>query len=115
MTRHVLLLDLVDDAALIEAYRAAHRPSGVPLGVLAEIRASGIVEMQIWQVGDRLAMIMETDARYDPAARSIDNAANPDVVAWETAMSRLQRPLPIAPPGTRWLETERIFDLREHR
>ena len=114
MTRHVLLLDLVDDAALIAAYRDAHRPGGVPAAVLAEIRASGILDMEIWQVGDRLVMIMTTDATYDPTARSARLATDPALRMWEDAMSRLQRPLPAASSGVKWIEAARIFDLGEH-
>lgn len=111
---HCLLLDLHDDAALIAAYREAHRAGNVPGPVLASIRAGGIEAMDIYQLGDRLVMMMKTGPCFDPATRAAVDAADPAVVAWETAMGRLQRPLPIAAPGEKWLPAERIFSLTDH-
>jgi len=110
---HCLLLDLEDDAALIAEYRDRHRPGHVPAPVLAAIRASGVEAMDIYTVGDRLVMMMRTGPGFDPAARAAADAADPAVVAWEAAMGRLQRALPCAPPGEKWVAAERIFALSE--
>ncbi|WP_442678056.1 L-rhamnose mutarotase [Sphingomonas sp. ASY06-1R] len=108
--RHVLLLDLVDDEEAIAAYRNWHRPGGPPEAVTRAIRESGIASMEIWHVGDRLAMVMETTPAY--TAASVErSASDPDVRAWETLMDRLQRPLPFAPAGQKRIAAERIYDL----
>src|SRR5207244_12565139 len=109
--RHVLLLDLVDDAALIAAYRDWHRPGGPPAPVTRAIRECGIASMEIWQVADRLVMVMETTADYDLAAHARRNVEDADVRAWETLMDRFQRRLPFATGGEKWVAAERIFDL----
>lgn len=106
---HCLLLDLHNDTALINAYREHHQ--SVPPAVLAAIRAAGIEAMDIYQLDDRLVMMMRTGPSYDAEAKATADAADPAVVAWEAAMSRLQRPLPNAKPGAKWLPTERIFNL----
>jgi L-rhamnose mutarotase len=106
-----LLLDLQADAALIQAYRDRHR--AVPPAVLASIRAAGIEAMDIYQLDDRLVMMMRTGPNFDPAAKAAADAGDPAVVAWEAAMARLQRPLPSARPGEKWLLAERIFALDE--
>jgi L-rhamnose mutarotase len=106
-----LLLDLHDDAALIQAYCDRH--GAVPPAVLSSIRAAGIEAMDIYQLDDRLVMMMRTGPDYDPDAKAVADASDPAVVAWEAAMSRLQRPLPSARPGEKWLLAERIFSLDE--
>ena len=109
--RRLLLLDLKDDPALIAAYEEWHRPGRVPQPVLESIRAAGIIGMEIYRSGNRLAMVMETGPDFDPAAKAAADAADPDVVAWETLMSQYQQPLPWAEPGEKWLAAERIFTL----
>jgi L-rhamnose mutarotase len=109
MTRRVLILDLRDDPELIALYEAHHRPGAVPAAVLDSIRAAGIEDMEIHRCGNRLVMLMETSADFDPAAKAA--AADPAVVAWEELMDRYQQRLAWAPPGAKWLEARRIFAL----
>lgn len=113
MAVHCLFLDLVDDAELIAQYRHWHRPGGIPSAIAAAIRAAGIEEMEIYQRDDRMVMIMRTGPAFDPAAKAAADAADPAVVAWESLMSRFQKPLPSARPGEKWLPGERIFALSE--
>jgi L-rhamnose mutarotase len=113
MTRRVLILDLRDDPELIALYEAHHRPGAVPAAVLRSIRAAGIEDMEIHRCGNRLVMLMETSADFDPAAKAAADAADPAVVAWEELMDRYQQRLAWAPPGAKWLEARRIFALAE--
>lgn len=113
MTRHVLLLDLLDDPDAIARYEAWHRAGAVPEAVVRSIRAGGIEAMEIWRSGDRLAMVMETGDGFDPATRAAVDAADPDVVAWEALMAQFQRPLPWAAAGAKWTAAARIFALDE--
>jgi L-rhamnose mutarotase len=110
MIRECLLLDLVDDADLIAAYRTWHAPGGVPAAVLAHIRQSGIVAMEIWNVADRLVMIVQRDETITAPG----GAPPPDVARWEALMDRYQQRLPAADAGTKWLAAGKIFDLAEH-
>jgi L-rhamnose mutarotase len=113
VTRRVLILDLKDDPALIEAYEAYHEPGAVPEPIVRSIRASGIEAMDIYRSGNRLVMIMETTADFDPQAKAAADATDPAVIAWEELMDRYQQRLSWAPPGTKWLEAERIFALSD--
>ena len=113
MTRRVLILDLKDDPALVAAYEAHHGPGAVPEAIVNSIRSAGIEEMEIHRSGNRLVMVMETGPGFDPEAKAARDAADPAVIAWEELMDRYQQRLPWAPPGTKWLETERIFALSE--
>ena len=113
MARHILLLDLVDDAEAIARYEAWHAPGAVPPAIVASIREAGISAMEIYRTGNRLVMVMETDASFDAARKAADDASNPAVIAWETQMSTVQRPLPWADPSAKWTEAPRIFALSE--
>ncbi|KTF68051.1 L-rhamnose mutarotase [Sphingomonas sp. HT-1] len=111
--RHILLLDLHDDPEALAAYRHWHRPGGPPAAVNRSIREAGIESMEIWQAGDRLVMVMETGADFDPDAKRARDAADPDVQAWERLMDGFQRRLAFAPEGVKWVPTERIYSLDE--
>jgi len=56
-------------------------------------------------------MVMETDDRFDPAAKAAADAANPRVQEWEALMSRFQQLLPWAKAGEKWTPMEKIFTL----
>ena len=114
MSCRVLVLDLKDDPELIARYEAHHRPGAVPDAVVRSIRAAGIDRMDIHRCGNRLVMVIETSAAFDPQAKAAADAADPQVVAWEEAMDRYQQRLPWAPPAAKWLEAKRIFALSEH-
>jgi L-rhamnose mutarotase len=111
--RHVLLLDLVDEAEAIARYEAWHAAGAVPREIVHSIRDAGIISMDIYRSGTRLVMVMETDESFDPATKAAADAANPAVIDWETRMSTVQRPLPWAEPGAKWIEAARIFSLDE--
>lgn len=111
MTRHCLFLDLVDDPELIAQYRQWHAPGGPPAAVTRSIREAGILDMEIWQAGDRLVMVMETGPAFDPRAKAARDAANPDVRAWEALMDRFQSRLAFASEGVKWVPAERIYAL----
>ena len=107
--RFCFALDLVDDAALIAAYEDWHAPGGVPPEVLADIRAQGVAEMEIWRAGDRLLMVVTAGEDFPR-----DRPPEPLVAEWEASMSRFQKPLPVALPGQKWAPMTRIFALGEH-
>ncbi|WP_394647757.1 L-rhamnose mutarotase [uncultured Sphingomonas sp.] len=111
--RHVLLVDIADEAEATAAYEAWHAAGAVPAPVVASIRAAGITAMDIYRTGGRLVMVMETDASFDAAAKAAADAVDPDVQAWETKMDGVQRRLPWAEPGVKWVAARRIFSLSE--
>jgi L-rhamnose mutarotase len=107
--RLCLALDLRDDPALIAEYIRLHER--IWPEIAASIRDAGIVSMEIWRTHNRLTMVMETDERFDPAAKAVADATNPRVAEWEKLMWRFQFPLPWADPGQKWVPMQRIFDL----
>jgi L-rhamnose mutarotase len=111
MKRYCLALDLKDNAALIEEYKEYHR-NGWP-EIKESILSSGIVDMQIYLLGNRLFMIMDTIDNFSFEAKAAADAANPAVQRWEELMWKFQQPLPQAKPGEKWMRMEQIFSLAD--
>ena len=110
-TRHCLLLDLREDPALIAEYEAHHQ--AVWPEVLGHIRAQGISSMEIFRLGTRLCMIMETDDAIFDAGTSAASATEDAVIcAWESLMWRFQAPTPWTKAGEKWTPAQRIFSTR---
>src|SRR4051812_14005085 len=108
--RHCLFLDLRDDPALIAEYEAHH--AAVWPEVLKHLREQGVTDMQIWRLGTRMFMIMETDdARFDAARMAQADATNPRIAEWEALMWRFQAPTPWTAPGQKWTPGALIFEL----
>ncbi|SFD30141.1 L-rhamnose mutarotase [Spirosoma endophyticum] len=107
--RYCLALDLKDDPALIAEYERYHER--IWPDIEASIRDAGITEMEIYRIGNRLFMIMETDDTFSFDAKAASDAANPIVQTWETMLWTYQQALPMAKPGEKWLLMDKIFTL----
>lgn len=109
LKRYCLALDLKSDEDLIEQYKSHHRK------VWPEIRKSisdaGIFEMDIYLVGNRLFMIMETDETFSLEAKAESDRSNPIVQKWEELMWEYQAALPQATQGEKWMLMDHIFSL----
>jgi L-rhamnose mutarotase len=113
MSRRICLaLDLVNDAALIESYVRMHEPEAVWPAVIDHIRVKGVLEMEIWQRGDRLFMIIE--AADDYPRRMAGAATTTENDRWESLMGTFQRPFPGSDPDEKWSPMRRIFCLADH-
>jgi L-rhamnose mutarotase len=111
MKRYCLALDLKDDAELIVEYRRYHEK--IWPEITKSIRDAGIEDMEIYQTGTRLFMVMEVNERFSFDVKAQMDATNPKVQEWEKLMWRFQEPLPQAKPGEKWMRMDRIFKL-EH-
>ncbi|MHB9797687.1 L-rhamnose mutarotase [Pseudomonas sp. MT3] len=109
--RHCLALDLADDPQLIAQYRQAHQC--IWPEVAANLRANGVLDMQIWQLGTRLFMVMEVSERFSFQALDQASANSPRIQEWETLMWRYQRSTPWNAPGQKWVPMDCIFSLAE--
>lgn len=107
--RYALALDLKDDPALIAEYERYHERIWPEIEV--SIRESGITSMEIYRVGNRLFMLMETNDSFSFEAKAAADAANLRVQEWEALMWRYQQALPMAGPGEKWLRMTKIFQL----
>ena len=109
MKRYTLALDLVDDPALIAEYEKLHER--IADEIAKSITDAGITEMEIYRIGNRLFMIMETEDDFSFTKKGEMDASNLKVQEWETLMWKYQSALPIAKEGEEWLLMDRIFKL----
>ena len=108
--RHFLALDLKDDPVLIAEYEAYH--CSIWPEVREHLNAHGITAMEIYRLGTRMVMLMETDdARYDADAMALATRINPKIREWEELMWKFQAPTPWTPEGEKWVAMTRIFAL----
>jgi L-rhamnose mutarotase len=112
--RYALALDLVDDAQRIADYEQAHEK--IWPAVRDHLFANGVLAMEIYRLGTRLFMVMDTDdAVYSPEAMARADAANPTIAEWETLMWTYQAPTPWTPAGAKWVPMRKIFSLEAQR
>ncbi len=107
--RYALALDLKDDPASIAEYERYHER--IWPEIEQSIRVSGITNMEIYRVGNRLFMVMEIDETFSFEQKAAADAANPTVQEWEALMWQYQQALPMAKPGEKWLLKNKIFTL----
>jgi L-rhamnose mutarotase len=108
MARHCFALDLKDDPELIAAYEHHHRH--VWPEILNSLAAAGIESMEIYRTGNRLLMIMETNASFSFEKKAAADAADARVQEWEQLMWRYQQALPHARAGEKWIRIDKIFN-----
>lgn len=110
MTRALLTINLKDDPAVIAEYR--HHHANIWPEVAASLRQSGIGAMDIFLLGRRLVMVVESDGRDLGQAFAEHHAsADPRVIEWEALMKAMQEPVADAQPGEWWARMERVFSL----
>jgi L-rhamnose mutarotase len=107
--RYCLALDLKDDTKLIEQYKDHHQH--VWPEITQSIRDAGIEDMEIYQLGTRLFMVLQVGEDFSFEAKSRADRRNPKVQEWENLMWKFQQPLPQARAGEKWIQMERIFKL----
>jgi L-rhamnose mutarotase len=110
-TRHCLALDLKNDLEAIAAYDRYHQ--AVWPEVLQSIKASGIINMEIYRFQNRLFMIMDVDDTFSFEAKAAADESNEKVQEWERLMGQFQQVLPGTDPDDkwRWKKMDRVFSL----
>ena len=111
--RYCRTLDLNDNPELINEYRLRHSKEHIWPEVLAGIREVGILEMEIYIVGTRLFMIVETPLGFEWDAAMERLATLPRQQEWENYMSVFQLVKPGSTSAEKWQPMERMFYLYE--
>lgn len=107
--RYCLALDLKDDPDFIQKYKEHH--TNVWPEILESIRDSGIREMEIFLVYNRLFMILEVDDSFSFSTKIYMDSQNEFVQKWEELMWNYQKKLPKSKAGEKWVLMEKIFEL----
>jgi L-rhamnose mutarotase len=103
--------DLIDNQELIEVYKEYHSKKNTWSEITKSIKDSGIIDMEIYILANRLFMIMEVDETFTPERKQEMDANNPKVQEWEKLMWKFQQAPPGAKEGEKWLPMEQIFKL----
>ncbi|WP_130835644.1 L-rhamnose mutarotase [[Erwinia] mediterraneensis] len=104
-------LDLIDSPDKIAAYQHHHQK--IWPEVADHLRRHGITDMEIYQLGTRLFMIMEVNSDFDEQHFAWAAAQEPAIQRWEQLMWQYQKPTPWTPEGSKWVRMERIFSLQD--
>lgn len=109
MKKFCLALDLIDDPELIAEYEKYHQ--NVWPEVKQSILNSGITNMEIYRVQNRLFMIVEADENFSFEAKNEADKNNSKVQEWEELMWKFQQQLSNSKPGEKWQLMDKIFSL----
>ncbi len=111
--KYCLALDLNEDPVLIAEYKKYHEK--IWPEITESIVNSGIENLDIYCVGNRLFMIIEANKTFTFERKGEMDANNSVVQKWEELMWKYQKALPGAKEGEKWMMMEKIFDLHENR
>lgn len=109
MQKYCFTLDLVDEPQLIAEYKRYHQ--NVWPEIKKSITDAGIINMEIYLLGNRLFMLMEADASFSFEKKAEMDTINPKVQEWEKLMWKYQQVLPQAKPSEKWLLMDKVFQL----
>ena len=111
--RYCQTLNLKDNPELIAEYRKRHSKGEVWPETLAAIREVGILEMEIYILGTRLFMIVETPLDFEWETAMARMATLPRQDEWEAYMSVFQQADAGASSAEKWQLMDRMFHLYE--
>ena len=109
--RYCQTLNLKENPELIAEYRKRHQKENAWPEILAGIKEAGILEMEIYIVGSRLFMIVETPLDFDWTTAMERLSTLPRQQEWEDYMSIFQQAAEGASSAEKWQLMERMFHL----
>ena len=109
--RYVQTMDLKNDPSLIAEYRKRHSEQEAWREVLDGIRQVGILDMQLFILGTRLVMIVDTPLDFDWDTAMDRLATLPRQQEWEDYIAMFQQCREGATSDEKWQMMERMFYL----
>ena len=109
--RYCQTMDLRDNAELIRKYKEVHDRDHFWDEIKQGIRSVGILEMEIYILGTRLFMIVETPLDFDWDSAMARLATLPRQEEWETYVAQFQQCNENATSDEKWRMMERMFYL----
>lgn len=109
--RYVQTLDISSDPALIAEYRKWHSEEHSWPEIREGIRQVGILEMEIYILGNRLVMIVDAPADFQWQEAMDRLATLPRQAEWEAFVARFQGCSAEARSDEKWQPMERMFRL----
>ena len=109
--RYCQTMDLRDNPELIAEYRRRHSEGEAWQEIIDGIRSVGILEMEIYILGTRLFMIVETPLDFDWDTAMARLAKLPRQQEWEEYMAMFQNCAKDATSDEKWQKVELMFYL----
>ena len=109
--RYCQTLDLRDNPELIAEYRRRHSQEHIWKEIPEGIRQVGILEMEIYLLGTRLFMIVETPLDFDWDTAMSRLGTLPRQAEWEDYMAEFQLVKAGMSSAEKWQMMDRIFHL----
>jgi len=104
-------LELRNDAVLIAAYKKAHSKGQAWPEITQGMREVGILDMEIYLIGTRLFMIMDTVPDFNHDSAMTELAKKPRQSEWEAHMAQFQNTSAEATADEKWQLMERIYKM----
>ena len=89
MKRFCYTLDLKNDNKLKDEYIKHHK--NVWPKIIESMKESGIIKAEIYNVGDRLFLLIDTNDKFTEKNKKKLDLKNPIVQKWESLMSNYQK------------------------
>lgn len=109
--RYVQTLELRDDPEMIAKYRELHSQASSWKEVRDGIREVGILEMELYILGTRVVMIVDTPVDFDWEQAMKRLATLPRQAEWEAVVAKMQGCDEHARSDEKWQMMERFFYL----
>ena len=109
--RYVQTMDLRNDPALIAEYRRRHSREELWQEIRDGIKEVGILEMEIYILGTRLVMIVDTPLDFDWDTAMARLATLPRQQEWEDYMAMFQQCAQGSTSKEKWKMMDRMFYL----
>lgn len=109
--RYCKTLELRNDPQLIEEYKKVHGKGNTWPEINQGMKDIGILSMEIYIIGYRLFMIMETVPDFDHEKDMEKLARMPRQKEWEAFVSKFQKTSTKATADEKWQLMERIYNL----
>ncbi len=104
-------LDLNNDPTLIKNYKKIHSKENIWPEVAQGMHEVGILDMEIYLLGNRLFMIMDTVPDFDHDKAMKELASKPRQQEWETFVAQYQKTSSTATAEEKWTLMERIYKM----
>ena len=111
MKRYVQFLEISDDPQLMVQYRKWHSEEYHWKEIRDGIREVGILEMELYMLGNRLVMIVDAPADFDWEEAMARLATLPRQAEWEAFVSKFQGCAADARSDEKWQPMERMVRL----
>ncbi len=112
MKRYCLTLDLKEDEQFIKEYEHWHKKENIWPEIVAGIKKSGILDMQIYRWETRMFMILDVPDAFDFEKDMNNLSTMPRQQEWEIFMDKFQNRIS-ENVGEKWVMMKKIFSLSE--